>query len=393
MRKVLLTSALAVMTLAAGAQTEVARPAGKFEFVPKNLTVDGKPIPTSMVQDDENGNYEFTIYDSSFNKERSFSLPIKKYTYTQTQLEAQAPISKSTVLDKDIYRSYEVSWYDYTTGDTLSISTFDDWKAYVSERYGAQMVVFTDAEGNFAYHESNDYWSRLEGTQDDGVVLRQVYYYYDKSTKSVVYCSAKLLCQVNTDNLSWTKVSSSEGGYTSSLAYTCLTDYDANYNGDPYLTQGLFNNDDKFEAVMTAYKETSAENYDDGTGLGYGKFSIVGASGDSVTLRKYEQDKYYESYVSVVNEDGQEVVALPETSYELGLNKVDGKLYMTVSAYENGEEQTIIYSVDSTNTSITELTRTKAVKSAKTFNLAGMQVDKNAKGVVIQQGGKKYINQ
>ena len=30
--------------------------------------------------------------------------------------------------------------------------------------------------------------------------------------------------------------------------------------------------------------------------------------------------------------------------------------------------------------------------AAKTFNMAGMLVGKNAKGIVIQQGGKKYFN-
>ena len=55
MRKALLTSALAVAALTASAQSEVARPAGNFEFVTKNLTVDGKTIPASVVTDEENG--------------------------------------------------------------------------------------------------------------------------------------------------------------------------------------------------------------------------------------------------------------------------------------------------------------------------------------------------
>lgn len=45
-----------------------------------------------------------------------------------------------------------------------------------------------------------------------------------------------------------------------------------------------------------------------------------------------------------------------------------------------------------TGTGITELARTNVVKSAKTFNMAGMTVGKNAKGIVILQGGKKYFN-
>ncbi len=58
----------------------------------------------------------------------------------------------------------------------------------------------------------------------------------------------------------------------------------------------------------------------------------------------------------------------------------------------NGETQYVIYLLDNTGTGITELARTNVVKSAKTFNMAGMKVGKNAKGIVIQQGGKKYFN-
>lgn len=65
---------------------------------------------------------------------------------------------------------------------------------------------------------------------------------------------------------------------------------------------------------------------------------------------------------------------------------------MTVNTDKDGQEQTIIYGVDNVNTSITELARTTPVKARKLFNSLGMQVGKNAKGLVIQQGGIKYVN-
>ena len=399
MRKALLTSALAVAALTASAQSEVARPAGNFEFVTKNLTVDGKTIPASVVTDEENGEYVFTIYNSSFNKERSFSLPIKKYPYTVNTLEAKTSVSEltsqSTVLNKEVYGSSEVNWYDQNTMESKSISTFDDWKAYVRETYGDNVVAFTDADGNFAYHY--DGWTQFDGTKDDGLVVRQNYYYYDKNENTITECSVQRLCQVP-DNLSWTEVSSEEVNYSSETWATSLKDYDNNCaeSYDNYLTQGLFNNDSKFEVVMREFKETTAEDAgNDITNVDSNSFpyEIVGVSDDEFTLRKTEQDKYYKSYLSIVNEDGQEVVALPESSSYLELAKVDGKLYMMVVSYVNGQEQTIIYSVDNdVNTSITELARTNAVKSTKTFNMSGMQVSKNAKGIVIQQGGKKYLN-
>ena len=130
MKKTLLTSALAVIALAASAQSQVASPAGEFEFITKNLTVGGKIIPTSMVKDEENAMYDFTIYNSSFNTEKSFSLPRHKYTYTVKTLEAQAPFTVGNIVNKDDYERGNADWYDKDGQKT--ISTLDDWKAYVS---------------------------------------------------------------------------------------------------------------------------------------------------------------------------------------------------------------------------------------------------------------------
>lgn len=89
---------------------------------------------------------------------------------------------------------------------------------------------------------------------------------------------------------------------------------------------------------------------------------------------------------------GRDIITLPAGSMNVNFVKADGKFYMMLSIYVAGEDQTIIYSLDNLSTAITELARTDAVKAKRFFNMAGMPVDKSAKGVVIQQGGKKYIN-
>lgn len=397
MKKTLLTSAFAVMALAASAQSQVASPAGEFEFIPKNLTVGGKIIPVSMVKDEENGKYDFTIYNSSFNTERIFTLPLKKYTYHVKLLQAQAPLTVTEVLDKDDSYAEPIEWTNPTTGE--KISTIEDWKIFVSQRFGSDWVVFTDTDGNFAAHRSNG-WMDLSEESSDGIIMRQDYVFYNASNNELMKRDTRVKCSVNTDNLTWKEVSSDEGSVSSEIMETDLKDYDANCaeSYDSYLTQSLFNNDEKFEAVMKAYKEVPASEADDNNDGNFAStgfpYAITGVDGDKVTLQKTEQDKYYKSCISIVNEDGKELVTLPEESgsHYFKFAKADGKLYMMVDAYNNGKEQTIIYSVDNVNTSITELARTNAVKSRKTFNMAGMQVSKDAKGIVIQQGGKKYIN-
>ena len=398
MRKTLLTSALAVIALAASAQSQVASPAGEFEFITKNLTVGGKIIPASVVKDEENDKYDFTIYNSSFNTEKSFSLPRHKYTYTVKTLEAQAPFTVGNIVNKDDYEMGSAEWYDGKDGQK-TISTLDDWKAYVSQMIGPDWVTFTDDDGHFAAHRS-DGWMQLYRATSDSVIMRQNYRYFDNANNKIIERNADVTVNISTDNLTWTETGSSdECSVASELLDTELKDYDANCaeSYDSYLTQGLFNKDEKFELVMQEYKETTANDaQDDGSGYNLvsnvSPYNIIGVNGDKVILQKNEQDKYYASYVSVLNEDGQEILALPESSHYAEFAKVDGKLYMTVNTYKDGQEQTVIYSVDNVNTSITELARTNAVKSRKTFNVAGMQVGKDAKGIVIQQGGKKYIN-
>lgn len=147
MRKALLTSALAVIALTASAQSPIASPAGEFGFITKNLTVGQKIIPMSMVRDEENSEYKFTIYNTSFNIERSFSIPRKLFKYNVNVFEAKAPILKKTILDdKNTYYWYDdreegnvdLGW-DETTGQQKTIQTFEDWKTYVSERLGDKL--------------------------------------------------------------------------------------------------------------------------------------------------------------------------------------------------------------------------------------------------------------
>lgn len=90
-------------------------------------------------------------------------------------------------------------------------------------------------------------------------------------------------------------------------------------------------------------------------------------------------DKYYESYIAVKNEDGKELFTIlnGNNGKDLSIYRMNGKIYIGNSEYlGNGETQYVIYLLDNTGTGITELARTNVVKSAKTFNMAGMKVGK-----------------
>lgn len=183
---------------------------------------------------------------------------------------------------------------------------------------------------------------------------------------------------------------------TESIYPTEVYDYDVNCNesSDVYLSQNVFNNDDKYEYLVQSYREVSTPT--DPTGSYQpGLINISGIENGKVVLTTEVQDKYYEPYLVVKDEDGKDLFTVPTSGYknDFTIYRANGKTFISnCESQGNGLGQYVIYLLDKTDTGITELARTQAVKSAKTFNMAGMLVGKNAKGIVIQQGSKKYFN-
>ena len=276
----------------------------------------------------------------------------------------------------------------------------DEFKAAIAKMLSGETVdFFTDDSGNFAFRLLSDELY-IDGWGDDGVRVRESFYYYNSSDNRLYRVENLLkLVEVDTSNLAWTQDGSHDTygiTLTERIYPTEVYDYDVNCNesSDVYLSQNVFNNDDKYEYLVQSYREVSTPT--DPTGSYQpGLINISGIENGKVVLTTEVQDKYYEPYLVVKDEDGKDLFTVPTSGYknDLTIYRANGKTY--ISNYESqGSDlgQYVIYLLDKTDTGITELARTQAVKSAKTFNMAGMQVGKNAKGIVIQQGGKKYFN-
>ena len=387
MKKTLLVSAFSAIAMVAGAQTEVASAVGEFDFITKNFTVGQKTIPYSLVKDEQNGKYEITFYNTVFNKERTIQVPLKEVKYYPTKTyTASLLVNKITIMKSSDYGAL------YTPDHPLE--TFDDFAKYIKEKISynyLDYVPFADAQGNWYLGDDYDYHSN----EFDGLSKTFKYFgYYDKKSNQVHMCIANVKFEVDDSNIEWNEGSAQGEVFTPILKKISLKDYDANCaeSFDIYVTQNLFNQDEKFEFVTQSYREVASDG-NSGVQNSESPYQINGLSGNSpVAISISRENKAYESYISVIGEDGEEIVNLPDGSYDLHFIKLDGKLYMTVNTDKDGQEQTIIYGVDNVNTSITELARTTPVKARKLFNSLGMQVGKNAKGLVIQQGGIKYVN-
>lgn len=401
MKRTLLVSAFAVMALAASAQiSEVTKVKGDgFDIIPKSLTTTGVITPYSTIGVEHNSSNqtpEFTVYDASFNVEKTFKYNSRVFKSNLVPMKALADFKTKKVVKEGYEEAY---WnnvdgvYGYNGFET-PITTMDEFKAAVSQLIGdGELVYFTDYKGNFAYHNKYD-WQEVSGSYDS-ICVSERYSYYNPSDNKLYYVNGLTkLVQVDKSNLAWKVDDNLEGRevtWQESIKQTEVYDFDANCSDDTYgyLTQNVFNNDDKYEFLVKCYRQVSAPE----TSV-YGPM-INGIENGKLVFCQDVQDKYYESYLAVKNEDGKELFTIPNGNNEksLSIYRMNGKTYIENREYQgNGETQYVIYLLDNTGTGITELARTNVVKSAKTFNMAGMKVGKNAKGIVIQQGGKKYFN-
>ena len=397
------------MALAASAQvSEVTKMKGDgFGFIPKSLTTTGVITPYSTIGVEYHGNdnqtAEFTVYDASFNVAKTFSYEPKVFKVKRVPMKALADFKTKEVLDKGSEKeSFRPVFgvYDYEKGFLVPVTTMDEFKAAIAKMLSGETVdFFTDDSGNFAFRLLSDKLY-IDGWGDDGVRVRESFYYYNSSDNRLYRVENLLkLVEVDTSNLAWKEDDSRKSDdikITESIYQTEVYDYDVNCNesSDVYLSQNVFNNDDKYEYLVKSYREVSKPT--DPTGSYQpGLISINGIENGKIVLTKDVQDMYYESYLVVKDEDGKDLFTVPNGGYkdDFTIYRANGKTF--ISNYEsqgNGLGQYVIYLLDKTDTGITELARTQAVKSAKTFNMAGMLVGKNAKGLVIQQGGKKYFN-
>ena len=410
MKRTLLASALAVMALAASAQvSEVTKMKGDgFDFIPKSLTTTGIITPYSTIGVEYHGNdnqtAEFTVYDASFNVAKTFSYEPKVFTAKRMLKKAWADYKTKKIIntgyENEYYRSVD-GVYDYEKGFLIPITTMDEFKAAVAKMIGEEKVdFFTDDNGNFAFRLASDRLNVGKSGKDDFRVEEDFSYYNSSDNKLHKVKALLKSIEFDTSNLDW-KDGDSSASYEITVGerifQTEVYDYDVNCNesSDVYLSQNVFNNDDKYEYLVQSYREVSTPT--DPTGSYQpGLIGISGIENGKAVLTTEVQDKYYESYLAVKNEDGKELFTVPNSRYYkdvFTIYRANGKTY--ISNYESqgiGLGQYVIYQLDKTDTGITELARTQVVKSAKTFNMAGMLVGKNAKGLVIQQGGKKYFN-
>lgn len=275
MKKTLLVSAFSAIAMVSGAQTEVASAVGDFDFITKNFTVGQKTIPYSLVKDEQNGKYEITFYNTVFNKERTIQVPLKEVKYYPTKTyTASLPVNKLTMKESSDNGGL------FTPDKPLE--TLDDFAKYIKENiyYGPDFVPFADAQGNWYFVDDNDYYSN---EFDGRSKIFKYFGYYDKKSNQVyVRFVARVDFEVDDSNIEWNEGSAQGEVFTPILKKISLKDYDVNCaeSFDSYVTQNLFNQDEKFEFVTQSYREVASDG-NSGIQNSESPYQINGLSGNS----------------------------------------------------------------------------------------------------------------
>lgn len=270
MKRTLLVSAFAVMALAASAQiSEVTKVKGDgFDFIPKGLTTTGVITPYSTIGVEYHGGSnqisEFTVYDASFNVEKTFQYAPRVFKSNLVPMKALADFKTKKVVKEGKEESYwnKVDGVYGDNGFETPITTMDEFKAAVTKLIGdGEQVYFTDYKGNFAFYNKYDRPETFGG--NDSIYVSERYSYYNPSDNKLYNVDGLTrLVEVDMSKLAWKVDDSREGSEITQqerIMQTEVYDFDANYNEDSYvyLTQNVFNNDDKYEFLVECYRQVS----------------------------------------------------------------------------------------------------------------------------------------
>lgn len=396
MKKQLLMAAMAAMTLGASAQvTEVAR--GSFYFLPKSMTTTGEVVPFTANNILNYLQYlHATVYDQSFNVVKTIDYSGKTFEYISTPMKATVDISETERTITSVSGGFKY--------ESVEIESFDAFKEYARSKYGdiPDVAFSITPEGYWAFSELKDGGGTIDYEEGENNIyfspsdITVTYYNSDEKTIHSGHYGNTVKIKVNLDNVAWEVDADNEptvGKCVEHLRNASVKNYDlGGITNGVAITQNLFNDDEKYEFLVQSYKETSAPTTKqkiDRAEYGDGKLKLF----------KSVNDKSFSGIVKVVNEDGDVLLSFDDVYLNMLYSSIDfyqlnGKKYieLPVSDGENGYVN-VLYLLGDSGTSVQEIARTKPVKVEKYYNAAGVQVDKNAKGIVITDDRKKYINQ
>lgn len=372
MKKSITLMLLFVMAISANAGL-VLQTKGSIYVCPKVFNTSGKSVVYSI-----NGDESVTIYTPDFLVDKTIIPPVQEYLSGSFTEEATVKATGVNVVPSIVYYEGYVS-NNYSSYYQFEASSQEDMITKLKENnFYDTFTAFTDPMGNPACY--NDSYASFKYENVFGKQYPTSWYalidgkVYSISTYDDFY-------QLAYDEKSavWTRTSENiETVNSSSIkkTYVYFEGMDEDAYGDIYITQNLFNNDDKWEYLVADYSGPSSIYY-------YGTEVTVNEDG-TVTLKR-------DGYVSpesrgyvVYNEDEEKLGNIPTRD----LYVINGKPYAYVYADEFSSYRSL-YSFDKEGGDI-DLVETVRVKGARRLDaMKGIvTVDINAE----QAGGEVVVS-
>lgn len=370
MKKLLLTAITLVAFSSANAQlSESGKGKGNIRVAPKEFCYEGK---VKLIMDESEYSETasiFKIYDSNFEVEKTVNLNLESDTYKTYYQRKKEEVIMINSKD-DVWGTGYYSWED-AKGVTNSY-LYD----FTKEKDGYQMWS----------ENKNDYYMY----DVFGEKYPKLYFYWnpENNTSYIRHFEYK-----TTYTGDWYNYDEREGYRSTEPLYFEFNDYDNNRCVEKgfSISQTLFNNDEKYEALVPKYsqiEELSDERDADGDGVIDHRTMSVGR---------------HPTGLSVVSEDGTELysiepdIFLNEYGIEYELIKINGKLYIAVQdeTYDNY----VFFEINRETSSIKQVAKLKGMRVSPTI---AEQTDNitvelgegsNAKEIVVVNGNGQVVKQ
>ena len=375
MKRILFSAAIIAATTITATAQEVAR-VSDLNIVPSTLTYTGKPAPVGIDTEKK----EFTIFDTEFNV-------VKRFNYSSETYKSRRYYEIATVKPSGAIVTWEDSWDFNNDPENNVATTLNEMIKLLSDNYGTNnWFVFTDYKGRTScWSPDQTYCFEIECL---GTSYPYNYFYIEDGHVKEIQVKYKLdFDQATIDNAEWTIDGDvSEEEYSNSPEDFDYNDYDANIAFDEIIrcTQTLFNDDDKWEYIVSKYGAMKKD---------VGDYWYSSSSENGCILRRNASESKPITGFDIKNEDGETVASFNEvTSYIDYVYKIGGNTYL--SLYDDGYD--VIYKYDPKSTDIKEVSRYEPQMANICINGRSIMVEADAKdvdeGELIDMGGRKMAS-
>lgn len=375
---------LCLLLLASGkVSAQVASTRGWFNGVSKELTVSGKPVLYSYEHDRENRCSIITIYDEDMQVEKRLNIEnfheesMSGYEYAKV-MPSGVEIKSSTISESNVLSTY----YGI---DLTRMTSVDEINALL-ETTGYKEVIsaYLNIDGKICIGDNNKFFGEVffgKKYNKEYLTLLDGKEVYVSAQYEYIYPMDNLLWELDIDDV-----------HNHSYSYELVSDvnfYDYDDSNPAkqyvYVTQKLFNDDEKWEYLSPVYEMRTT----------YNEPQFINEDDNGLTLRR---SVYFEAMLvkyNIVSEDGSVLFQILPPKENLrswdegvSLYRLNGKLYLEVDFSDYSESSyddynyNVLYQIDPKANSVKTI---RSVKSEERFaSISGgsiqMYIDDNEDG-------------